>query len=134
MRYNAAVIMAAVLVVFVTVCMIASNKEEKKLHMFRIITQTSKESALVDAAENDTRKQEHIAQKIILLPRRANSADRPFDLWSRSIWNDIEWKDDHGNHIDAGRGGRISKIDGIFWWVGTKPWTCENVSALQIEA
>lgn len=111
--------------------MIAYNKEEKKLHTFRIITRTRIES-LVDAG-NDTKNQEHIAQKRVL-PRRTNGADLPFDRWSRNVRHDVERKDDHGNHIDAGRGGRISKIEGIFWWVGTKPYNFVNVSALQIEA
>ena len=55
--------------------------------------------------------------------------DPPYNLWSKNINNDVEWKDNNGNLLDVSRGGKISKIDGIFWWVGTKPFYSEtNVS------
>lgn len=54
--------------------------------------------------------------------------DRSFNPNSTTIRNDVKWLDDRGMQLDTTRGGEISKIDGVFYWVGTRPYTHKNVS------
>mmetsp|Transcript_10910 Transcript_10910/g.16360 ORF Transcript_10910/g.16360 Transcript_10910/m.16360 type:complete len:374 (+) Transcript_10910:40-1161(+) len=49
--------------------------------------------------------------------------DLPYNPRSKTITNDVEWKDNNGNLLDVSRGGKISNIDGIFCWVGTTPFS-----------
>jgi len=47
--------------------------------------------------------------------------DLPYHLSSKTITNDVEWKDKNGNILETGRGGKISKIDGVWYWIGHQP-------------
>jgi len=78
-------------------------------------------------AESSSAPQEE-KTKLRRLQVRAEQ-DVTYDKSSKNINNDVEWKDNNGNLLDVSRGGKISKIDGVFWWVGTKPFSSEsNVS------
>jgi len=71
------------------------------------------------ATKHDRRKMQE--EKIL-------QTDLGFNKWSMTITNDVEWKDNDGNLLDVGRGGKIAYIDEVFWWVGTKPVSSSHVS------
>jgi len=43
--------------------------------------------------------------------------DQEWSSKSRKITNDVQWRDDHGNILETGAGGKISIIDGVWYWV-----------------
>ena len=47
--------------------------------------------------------------------------DNPYDSSSSTIRNNVQWKDQNGDLLHIGRGGKITKIGDIFYWVGHKP-------------
>jgi len=49
------------------------------------------------------------------------SVDNPYNPNSTRIRNDVQWRDNNGDLLNVGRGGKITKIDGIYYWVGNKP-------------
>ena len=49
------------------------------------------------------------------------NTDTSFDPNSSTITNNIEWKDNNGNPLKNGRGGKIARIDGVWYWVGSEP-------------
>jgi len=50
-----------------------------------------------------------------------DKSDLPYDADSTVITNDVVWSDDNNNPIYAGYGGKISKIDGAWYWAGSQP-------------
>lgn len=52
---------------------------------------------------------------------REMETEDQFDSSSQTITNDVAWKDNNGNILEIGRGGKISKIGGIWYWVGNQP-------------
>mmetsp|Transcript_21632 Transcript_21632/g.26552 ORF Transcript_21632/g.26552 Transcript_21632/m.26552 type:complete len:372 (-) Transcript_21632:183-1298(-) len=52
--------------------------------------------------------------------------DQEWSSKSRKITNDVQWRDDHGNILETGDGGKISIIDGVWYWVGCEPNTLKN--------
>lgn len=60
--------------------------------------------------------------------RRASShassgfdTDNPHSTSSSVIKNDVPWVDQNGNIMEIGRGGKISVIDGVYYWIGHQP-------------
>jgi hypothetical protein len=49
------------------------------------------------------------------------TSDNPFDVSSTTITNNVPWKDNNGRILETGRGGKISRFDGYWWWVGSQP-------------
>lgn len=60
--------------------------------------------------------------------RRASShassgfdTDNPHNISSSVIKNDVPWVDQNGSIMEIGRGGKISVIDGVYYWIGHQP-------------
>jgi len=90
--------------------------------------------AMVVNISCSTRNQEqNLATKIRwkMQEEQIRLTDLGFNIWSKTITNDVVWKDNDGKLLDVSRGGKISYIDGIFWWVGRKPSSSSNVSIRQ---
>mmetsp|Transcript_3550 Transcript_3550/g.4074 ORF Transcript_3550/g.4074 Transcript_3550/m.4074 type:complete len:248 (-) Transcript_3550:15-758(-) len=49
------------------------------------------------------------------------SNDKWFDGKSSTVRNDVEWRDNNRNLLNIGRGGKITEIDGVHYWIGSKP-------------
>jgi len=48
-------------------------------------------------------------------------SDLPYDADSTVITNDVVWSDDNKNPIYSNYGGKISKLDDAWYWVGSQP-------------
>ncbi|GFH61961.1 predicted protein [Chaetoceros tenuissimus] len=47
--------------------------------------------------------------------------DNPHNPSSSTIKNNVQWKDQNGDLLNIGRGGKITKIGDVFYWVGHQP-------------
>ncbi|GFH47886.1 predicted protein [Chaetoceros tenuissimus] len=47
--------------------------------------------------------------------------DNPHNISSSVIKNGVPWVDQNGNIMEIGRGGKISVIDGVYYWIGHQP-------------
>ena len=47
--------------------------------------------------------------------------DEEWSRQSRNITNDVLWRDNYGNVLRTGCGGKISIIDTVWYWVGCEP-------------
>ena len=47
--------------------------------------------------------------------------DDPFNPNSTLITNNVPWRDNNGNLLENGRGGKISKIGRNWYWIGSQP-------------
>ena len=85
-----------------------------------LITQCSGQEGILDSLEyhddenTRTKRGEQMQYQMTY-------GDSPYDIFSKTITNDVEWKDNNGNILETGRGGKISKIDGVWYWIGHQP-------------
>ena len=47
--------------------------------------------------------------------------DNPHDPFSSTIKNNVQWRDQNGDIMEIGRGGKITKIGDVYYWVGHNP-------------
>ena len=47
--------------------------------------------------------------------------DNPYDPSSSTIKNNVQWRDQHGNLLNIGRGGKIRKLGNTYYWIGHEP-------------
>ena len=60
-------------------------------------------------------------------------ADDPFDPKSTTITNNVQWKDNNENPLQIGRGGKLAKISGVWYWIGSQSSTKGNwVSSIEL--
>lgn len=70
---------------------------------------------LVKAVFNDNRFQTRQLQSLLF------QVDNPHDPSSSTIKNNVQWKDQNGDLLNIGRGGKITKIGDFFYWIGHEP-------------
>ena len=47
--------------------------------------------------------------------------DNPHNPSSSTIKNNVQWKDQNGDLLNIGRGGKITKIGNTYYWIGHTP-------------
>jgi len=68
------------------------------------------------------------AHKLVGEKSNAPPIDNEHDPTSTRITNDVKWFDENNNEIAAGYGGKITKLNGVWYWVGTPPTKSTAVS------
>lgn len=69
---------------------------------------------LVETVFNDHRMQTRQLQPLF-------QVDNPHESSSSTIINNVQWKDQNGDEMNIGRGGKITKIGDVFFWIGHEP-------------
>ena len=49
-----------------------------------------------------------------------DDADEEYDPNSTTITNNVEWKDNNGDPLQNGRGGKLARIDRTWYWIGSQ--------------